>query len=326
MSHFGLDPVLGYHPDVVSISNSELSTFKEDRRKWMLAYYYGLQPKLQKLDGPLALGTRIHLALEMYYTNNDDPLDVYAKTIEEDRLWLMVEQRDDTKFNKEAELGRIMLEGYMEWLEETGADSGLIVVSAEEKLTVPIMDGRVNLIGKLDMRVKRKLDGVRLFMDHKTCATFGSVTDIAHLNWQPKMYLLLEMLKEDEEERCDGMLYNMLRKVKRSATATPPFYQRVEVRHNKHTMNAFWVQVHGVINDILAARKALDDGYDHNLVCYPNPTNDSTWKDQFFPIGALIDDGSAADQFIADFYKQVDPYERYEDANKMQTVTSGGDA
>lgn len=313
---WGMEPVLGRYPEVVSISNSELSCFKEDRRKWLLAYYYGLQPKRQKLDGPLALGTRIHEALEMYYTNQDDPMDVYANSVNTDRIWLMAEERDTVKFDKEAELGRIMLEGYFEWLEETGADSGLEVVSAEQKLSVPLMDGRVNLIGKLDMRVKRKIDGVRLFMDHKTAAAFSGVTDIAHLNWQPKNYMLLEMLKEDEDERCDGMMYNILRKVKRSGTANPPFYLRVEVRHNRHTMNAFWHQVHGVIYDIMNVRKALDDGVDHNLVCYPNPTNDSVWKDQFFQLGSLMDDGSAAQAFIEDFYVQVDPYGRYEEQTK----------
>lgn len=315
MSNFGLDPVLGYHPEVVNISNSELTTFKEDRRKWMLAYYYGLKPKSQPAHGALALGTRVHYALEMYYTNNDDPLEVYSKNVDEDRVWLLAEQRDTTDFDKEAELGRIMLEGYMEWLEETGADSGLEVVSAEEILTVPIMDGRVNLVGKLDMRVKRKHDGVRLFMDHKTAAASANVTKIAHLNWQPKMYMLLEMLKEDEEERCDGMMYNILKKVKRTATAKPPFYERVEVRHNRNTMNAFWYQVHGVVNDIVHCRKQLDDGVDHNVVCYPNPTNDSTWKDPFFALGSLIDDGSAAEQFIQDFYTQGDPYARYEEGS-----------
>lgn len=313
MGDFGLEPVLGRHPEVVSISNSELITFKEDRRKWLLAYYYGLKPKNEPVHGALALGTRIHSALEAYYTDYSDPEEVYNKLCEDDRVWLLAEGRDTEEFDKEAELGRIMIEGYMEWLEETGADSGLEVVSAEQKLSVPIMDGRVNLVGKLDMRVKRKQDGVRLFVDHKTAASAANVSKIAHLNWQPKMYMLLEQLKDDEEERCDGMMYNILKKVKRTASAKPPFYERIEVRHNKHTMNAFWYQVHGVVNDILACRKALDDGYDHNLICYPNPTNDSTWKDPFFALGSLIDDGSAAEAFIQDYYVQGDPYQRYED-------------
>ncbi len=316
MSKFNLEPALGRYPEIVSISNSELSTFKEDRRKWMFTYYYGLQSKNQPVHGALALGTRVHYALEMYYTNDDDPLEVYAKSCEEDRVWLLVEQRDTEAFDKEAELGRVMLEGYMEWIEETGADSGLEVVSAEEKLSVPILDGRVNLIGKLDMRVKRKHDGVRLFMDHKTAAASANITKTAHLNWQPKMYLLLEMLKEDEEERCDGMMYNILKKTKRTAAAKPPFYERVEVRHNKLTMQAFWYQVHGVVNDILHVRKQLDDGVDHNLICYPNPTNDSTWKDPFYAISSLVDDGSAVDRAIEDLYVQIDPYARYEPETK----------
>lgn len=316
MSLFGLDPVLGYHPEVVSISNSELATFKEDRRKWLFGYYLGLEPKQKDVHGPLPLGTRIHYALEMYYTNHDDPILLYKKNVEEDRIWLLAENRDTVKFDQEAELGRIMLEGYFEWLEETGADSDLEVIGAEQKLTVPIMDGRVNLIGKLDMRVRRKVDNVRLFMDHKSAASFDNVTKTAHLNWQPKMYMLLEMLQKDEPERCDGMMYNILRKVKRTATAKPPFYQRVEVRHNRHTLNAFWYQVHGVVTDILHAREALDNGVDHNIVCYPNPTNDSTWKDPFFAVASLVDDGSAAERFIHDYYHQRDPYQRYEVTNK----------
>lgn len=311
-----LDPVLGRHPETVSISNSEISTYKECKRKWWLNYYRGLTPKNQPVHGALALGTRIHYALEMYYTDGADPIEAYKKTVDEDRVWLLAEQRDTEDFDKEAELGRIMLEGYMEWLEETGADSALEVTSAEEKLSIPIMDGKVNLIGKLDMRVKRKIDGVRLFMDHKTAVAASNVTKIAHMNWQPKMYMLLEQLKDNEEQRCDGMMYNILKKVKRAATAKPPFYERVEVRHNKETMNSFWLSVHGVIHDINTTRRMLDDGYDHRQAAYPSPTNDCTWKCPFFQVCPMFDDGSAAEAFIEDFYTQINPYERYEDKTK----------
>lgn len=310
------EPVLGRYPEVVSVSNSEMSTYKECKRKWYLGYYRGLTPKDVPVQGALALGTRIHYALEMYYTDDANPLEVYAKTVDEDRVWLLAEQRPIDDFEKEAELGRIMLEGYLEWVEETGADSGLEFVSAEEKLSVSIMDGKVNLIGKLDSRVKRKIDGVRLFIDHKTAVSAQNVTKIAHMNWQPKMYMLLEQLKEDEEQRCDGMIYNILKKVKRTASAKPPFYERVEVRHNKATMDSFWLSVHGVIQDINQTRKALDDGYDHRQVAYPNPTNDCTWKCPFFAVCPLMDDGSAAESMIEDYYQQVNPYSRYEDKTK----------
>lgn len=309
------EPVLGLHPDNVGISNSEITTYKDCKRRWYLNYYRGLSPKNVPLHGPLALGTRIHYALEMFYTNDDDPIMTYKGSLEEDRIWLLAENRPTDDFDKEGELGRIMLEGYLEWLEETGADSDLEVVSAEEMISVPIMDGKVNLIGKLDMRVKRKHDGVRLFVDHKTAVSADNIRKTAHMNWQPKMYMLLEALKEDEEERCDGMIYNILKKVKRSASAKPPFYERLEVRHNKKTMHAFWLQVHGVVQDIVATREALDKGFDHQLVAYPSPTNDCTWKCPFYAVCPLFDDGSAAETMIEDYFTQKNPYAYYgEDA------------
>ncbi len=308
-------PVLGLHPASVSISNSEIATYKECKRKWYLNYYRGLQPKNVPLHGPLALGTRIHYALEMYYTNDNNPITTYMKSLDEDRIWLLAENRPTDDFDKEAELGRIMLEGYLEWIEETGADSDLEIISAEEMISVPIMDGKVNLVGKLDMRVKRKVDGVRLFVDHKTAANSANITKTAHMNWQPKMYMLLEALKGDEDTRCDGMIYNILKKVKRSASAKPPFYERVEVRHNTKTMNAFWLQVHGVVQQITATREALDNGFDHQQVAYPTPTNDCTWKCPFYAVCPMFDDGSAAEHFVDDFFVQKNPYEYYgEDA------------
>ena len=62
----------------------------------------------------------------------------------------------------------------VEWLAETGADAPWEIVSAEEVLSAPLFDGRVQLQGKLDLRARRKSDGVRAVWDHKTLATFAS--------------------------------------------------------------------------------------------------------------------------------------------------------
>jgi RecB family exonuclease len=185
------EPVLGRNPAVVPISNSELGTFKDCRRKWWFGTYRGLQPKARKATGPLALGTRVHAALEAYYTDLQDPIEVYNGLVEDERFQLYALEQDTTDFDKESELGRVMIEGYLQWLEETGADAQLEVIGAEKKLSSTIMDGRVELIGKVDARVRRKTDGVVLSMDHKTVASFDSITKIAHLSEQPKMYHLL---------------------------------------------------------------------------------------------------------------------------------------
>lgn len=310
-------PVLGTHPGVIPVSNSEIQCFKSCRRKWWLGYYRGMRPKTRRVTGPLALGTRIHICLEEMYGDDKNPLDIHALLIEEDRQKLIAEERDITELENEAELGRIMLEGYLEWLEESGADANLEVVGAEKRVNAMIMDGKVEIKGKIDARVLRKTDKVRLFIDHKTCQNFSDLTRQAHMDEQLLMYHLLEALQTDEDERCEGGIFNMLRKVKRSASARPPFYERLEVRHNKHTLNAFWRRLHGSVSTMVAVREALDNGGDPMVNAYPTPTRDCHWKCEFYAVCPLFDDGSAAETMLADYYEPTNPYDRYEETAKV---------
>lgn len=295
----------------IRISQSESSTFRQCRRKWYLGTYRGLQPREQRVTGALSFGTRIHACLEAYYTDGQNPVDVHRELLEKDRLELVMVERDPSELDKEAELGRIMLEGYLQWLEETGADSDYEVVSAEEILTVPLLDGAVEMVGKIDMRVRRKTDGVRLFMDHKTSANPSDISKIAAISEQFLHYATLEALKPGETERCDGGIYSILRKVKRSANARPPFYERIEVRHNRQQLNSYWNRFHGIVLDILKVRAALDAGGDPLVHAYPTPTGECSWRCEFFAVCPLIDDGSAAEEMLDHFFKVGDPMARY---------------
>lgn len=309
--------ILGFEPQNKGdgpwqISNSEIQTWKDCRRKWMLGSYLGLKLKQHTVTGPLALGTRVHAALEAYYTEGADLLEAHAKLLDVDRQALLMDLRDITELENEGELARIMLEGYIEWLEETGADSGWEVVSAERVVSAPLLDGRVELRGKLDMRVRRLADDVLLFVDHKTTANFSDLTRTAYMDEQFLTYHMLEtMSPTDDGSRCDGGVYNMLKKVKRSGTARPPFYERLEVRHNKQMLHSFWARIHGEIQDMLNLKMQLEQGADHRMVAYPRPSRDCSWKCAFFAVCPLIDDGSAAEQMLNDLYEQHDPNERY---------------
>ena len=152
---------------VKRLSNSELQTFKRCRRKWYLSYYRQLKMKNQSSVGPLALGSRIHNALEAYYTDGQDLLKAHSALLDLDRQILVMDQRDVTDLEAEGELGRLMLEGYIEWLAETGADSGWEVIDAERVVSIPLFEGEIELRGKLDMRVRRLADDVTTFIDHK---------------------------------------------------------------------------------------------------------------------------------------------------------------
>ena len=303
--------------DVVRLSNSELQVFKDCRRKWWLSYYRRLQPKYKDMTGALAFGSRIHAALDDHYAKGIPLLKAHADLVETDRNTLLVDFQDTYQLEQEAEMGRIMLEGYEQWVEEEGIDAELEVISTEETIIAPLFNGEVELQGKLDMRVRRKGDGVRMFRDFKTVG--GSLSDFANLapmNEQVLTYMLLESTKKDEAERSEGGIFTLLKKVKRTANARPPFYDQIEIRHNIFTMRSFWNRIHGTIADLMNVRKSLDTGADPSYVAYPRPTRDCKWKCQFFAICPMFDDGSAAEQAISDAYEVADPYAYYDTTDK----------
>lgn len=299
--------------EVYTLSNSEIQTFKDCRRKWWLTYYRRLKPKQVKFTGPLALGSRVHEALDQYYSTGIPLLDAHANLVETDRLKLIEDMRDPSEIDSEADLGRIMLEGYLQWVDEEGIDAELEMISTEEILSMPMFDGSVELQGKIDMRVRRKIDGVRMFRDFKTVGgSFSDFASTAHMNEQILTYMLLENAKnEGTDERSEGGIFTLLKKVKRTANAKPPFYEQFEVRHNLFSLRAFWQRLHGTVSDLMRVKTALDEGTSHLAVAYPRPSRDCTWKCPFFAVCPLIDDGSAAERAIEEMFVESDPYEYY---------------
>lgn len=299
--------------DPIRISNSEIQTFKDCRRRWWLTYYRRLKPKVKEFSGALALGSRIHEALDRHYATGQDLLEAHSDLVRADLKKLTDEYRDTSNLEAEADLGRIMLEGYLEWVEQEGIDAELEMISTEEILERPMMDGKVILQGKIDMRVRRKIDGARMIRDFKTVGgSFADFGSMAHMNEQVKTYMLLDEVQGTEDgERTDGAIFTMLRKVKRGAYAKPPFYDQIEVRHNRFTLRAFLDQLEGTLTDMLRVRASLDAGNSHYANAYPTPSKDCKWKCQFFAICPLFDDGSAAEAALSDAFESSDPYGYY---------------
>jgi hypothetical protein len=320
-------------------ANSEFRTLKRCARKWWLAFYKRLALRRDDPVGTRQLGTLIHVCLAGWYVQDPElrvhPLATLRVLLREDIA--KIDPNDHVKledFEKQSELALRMLEGYMEWLEETGADSELEILAPETTIVAPFPEGtfpahhgKIGLIGKLDVRVLRSIDQARLFIDHKTVGDLTTPTKILHLDEQMMQYHLLEMLDllmrgadPAMAEKTDGGIYNMLRKVKRTVRATPPFYDRVEVRHNPHTLNSYWARVIGEILDILDRTAKLDAGWDHRMVVPPNPTRDCPWDCDFFHPCSMLDDGSRADAFIEATYVEISPLRRYGDEAKEGTV------
>lgn len=315
-------------PLVRRFSNSEIQTFKRCRRKWYLGWYRRLRLRNQDPVGALAIGNRVHRALEAWYVpegdNPTDPRTALEAAIASDweackQAYAEIGQEPPPElvkeFNENTALERAMVEGYMEWLIETGVDSGLRVVAPETYLEAPLevpgSNVDVLLIGKLDVRMIREYDGVRLFMDHKTTLSLTEPLKTIRLDEQMLHYHVLEWLSDVEGGRCDGALYNMLRKVKRSARAKPPFYDRVEVRHNKHELESFRRRLVGVIKTMLDVIARLEADEDPHVVVYPSPARDCSWSCDFLPVCTMFDDGSRVDAMLEQYYVQEDPLSHY---------------
>lgn len=311
-------------------SNSEIQTFKRCRRKWYLAWYRQLKLRAEDPVGALAIGNRVHRALQAWYVPEGetptDPRIALEAAIRDD--WEACKQAYAQKgvdpspelikeFNENTALERAMVEGYLQWLTETGVDSGLRVVASETYIEaafdVPGVEVDVKLIGKIDVRVLRDRDGARLFIDHKTAGSLTEPLKTIRMDEQMLHYHVLEWLSDIDGARCDGALYNMLKKVKRTARANPPFFDRVEVRHNTKELEAFKQRLTGVIRMMIETRARLDNGEDPAVVVYPTPSKQCGWDCDFLPVCPMFDDGSRVEDMLQHHYVVGDPYSYYRD-------------
>lgn len=313
-------------------TNSEMKTWQRCRRKWYLGQYLRRGKRTPEFGRPTSLGTIVHSALQDIYDPAKRAVDVLAEMDKRREADLAEYPRYTEDILKDHAFARIMVEGYLEWLAEEGHDQDLELVETERGLEVG-MPGyepeNVTLLSKLDARVVDRQSGARWALEHKTAPSVKMQLPLLQIDFQLLTEHLVEYLnlleeghtqEEADALRVDGVKYNMLRKVKRTAASKPPFYAREEVRHNIHELRNHWAHVKTLIDEIVAARAKLDAGADHHSVVPPNPTRDCSWDCPFLQICGMMDDGSDWWGAVNDIYEEVDPLERY--ARELNDVES----
>lgn len=300
------------------VSQSTIGTWDRCRRKWWLSQYRGLA-RPSEYRSPASIGNLVHGALEQYY------LGAYGEAsaefvepiayVKETAVRLIGEHPDfAAEIAKDAEMAGIMVDGYMAWLEETGADGNFETVEPEREIRAHLIDG-IELVGKLDAKVLTK-DGWTGFLENKTVQNFTDLPSYSQLNRQLLTYDLLEFLEIVEAgaapfPKVDGAILNMLRKVKRTASAVPPFYERHIVQHNVEELRNHWRHVVGIAQEIQRVTEQLDAGGSHHMLVPPTPTRDCRFTCEFFTVCPLFDDGSDVEAVLEFEYVRVDPMERY---------------
>jgi hypothetical protein len=313
----------------IILSHSQLKSFTMCRRRWWLAWHLGWTLKSEVPTGVVHIGSHIHLALEGWYGYGLDPLQVlrwsYADVIAQ-------QPGHAEQLRKDLDLAEAMVDGFMSWAAAEGIDQGLEVIATEHEVShevnLPGAAGQqVIFRAKLDQLVRRESDHRLLFRDWKTVGGLEKSAALL-LDQQMRFYALLQgLVHRDPRDRADGALYVMLRRSKRTARATGPFYQQLEVTYNRHDLNSTYLRAVSVADGIMRTKQLLAgaDGKffaDHRYACPPNPTDFCTWGCQFFRICAMFDDGSRVDAALAAEYVQADPYKYYDTSRIQRAVTA----
>jgi hypothetical protein len=314
------------------LSNSEASTFKRCRRRWWLAWYRHLQPAYKESNDARAQGGRVHEALAGLYDPvlPRNPIVVLAEVIERDQPQVPESAEPElvealrASWTKQTDLERAMVEGYVEWLQETGADAELVVTQAERSLMAQLTE-TVVLLGRLDaeayyLHTPEQL----LFIDHKTTTSFDGLMKRLNQDEQLLTYFLLKRAHTDTEQHVTGALYNMLRKVKRTAMAKPPFYMRHTIRFNQAQVDTFTVRLIHLAKDIEQLVQWLDiaELRVQAQLAYPTPTKDCSWDCDFALVCPMFDDGSRAEDMIAAQFVETPLSIRYPELKELPNAAA----
>lgn len=303
------------------VTNSELKVFRECRRKWWLSAHRSLRLKVEKKYGPMATGNRVHRYLEVYYRDGLTAAETDFESTAEYDLAKFPEQANEIQ--KDLDLARAMIDGYLEWAAEEGEDEDYELIAPEATVEVALPDfeeQNVVLLAKLDQQVRKRSTGEEMFRDFKTVSDFSRVP-LLPLDTQMKHYALILRLL-DTTRRVGGGLYTMIRRVKRTARAKPPFFMNVEVRHNDTTLRTYFAQVQEQVRQILNLERRIEEGEDPVVIAYPTPTNDCTWKCEFFPVCSMFDDGSDAEGLTAALYETGVYLSRYSETDAAEGTTA----
>lgn len=294
------------------ISHTELRIFQRCPRQWALTYHWQFQPDPAAVS-PVSkahLGERVHLALEAWYHHDLHP----GRVLRWQYAQLCAERPDyERELEKERDLAVLMVEGFLEWITTEGIDVEFDVMSVERVLSVPV-ETRAGLVifrGKLDQVVRRVADNALLIRDWKTVDSLARANSVIR-DQQMRFYaLLLSLLHRGSDQRVDGALYTMLRRVKRTIRSTPPYYGQVPISYNRHDLNSTYQRATEVAARILDTHAALDAGEPHHIVTYPNPTDFCDWGCPFRTVCTLFDDGSRAFDVMHNHFVVADPYAYY---------------
>ncbi len=283
-------------PENYSFSHSEMSTFKDCRRRWFLQYYMKLRRRREPRSKARDTGILVHAALHTFYVAGgldgeyaEDIMFQYLSNARDEDM-LKVEEVERKVVEDVHKTAKILCEGYIEWLAETGADIGYKFTQSEVELRMPGPVPGTELMGIVDLGGEEERSGDLFVMDTKVTGSIDTMVKGLHMVEQGPMYAILAKANDPNPNRGFRVIWNMIKNSKQTARAKPPFYQRYEFAMNKDQLVQFYEQLQGQITDMLRTEERLNAGESHVQVAYPTPSDTCSWKCPYFALCGAMND------------------------------------
>ncbi len=296
----------------VVVTHSELNMFLSCRRKWAWYFVHDRQ-KPERHHGPLALGSRVHAAIEEYYKDGSDPIAAHERLAAEAvaRAEADGERFIDTLY-EDIIVGRNCVIAHQQWLEDTGADSNYDVEMVEEKLEAPILGGRVLLRGKVDVMFRERDSGALFISDLKTSGNWwGGQRELLERSYQHHVYLALTQLVHPETEFIGGALYTVIKKMRNLDRATGPVVERFRAPATRRMAATKLRQIEAICAEMLRVADEVRGGNED--IAYPTPQQACRYCEYKQPC-ELADESprAAMDMLEREFVTGI-RYKRYEE-------------
>lgn len=293
-------------PDIY-IRQSAIKKFKRCRRSWHLSYVRNLVPHMdpaKPATGKRDIGTLVHLGLEAYYKGEDPAAAVASRQAE---IVSAIQLNADkfgydytgipAEWQETFNMANIMLDGYVQHAADEGIDAHQRTLFAGVETPLSAFAGNfgghdVYVTGTVDQIVQDVFDDSITIRDHKTVDQFTK-SEVFAVDDQGLTYDWL--VSRALGLRAARFEHNMLRKVKRTARATPPFYARQSFTITDTQRTAFEAHLHDTLTDMV---RCMDGG-----ALYPNPTRDCSWDCDFLAVCPMMDNGDDAEGMLANWFQ-----------------------
>lgn len=282
------------------IRQSEFTAAQRCPRKHHLQYTRGLTPltdpgfRRQPASGQRDAGSAAHAGLEVIHKGGslDEALTAVTAYVDEVRSIRLVgdlpelSKADDPEWWAVDRLARTMVEGYVEWLAETGFDAGFETLAVEWEWDQEIPGtGGLRAYGKVDLV---GFDHVRqgVVVDDNKSVTSFSQTPMP-VDFQLRTYAWAWWMATGDAPVRAG--HRMLRRVLRTAKSKPPYFMYAPIHLDEQILVK-----HG---QVLAVRaldiqtKRLYGGNIEHPALYPVPTKDCSWDCDFTSVCPMVDEG-----------------------------------